>query len=849
MGRTGSVVLLGAILAVIVAPARAQDCGDLYDPFQVLDFYVTMSLSDWEALRLSCPGGYCGERPHDYFPAQFRCEDGPIIDVGIRRKNGLAEPSEDNPQKPPLKIDINEFIPEQTYMGKLKLSLENGQSDVLISEGLAWLFYRQAGIVAGRAAWANVYVNGDYKGLYVNVEQIDKAYLTDNGIDEGGFLFKVEDQRTREGESSPFAFNWYPFDHPHAPPEEATPADWHDQAASLVDIRQLLTLGAVENFVANTDAAFDKGTNYWYYDWAVFPQGRQPRLYLGWDLDTTMQRKQTDRPILGEGPGHLRLGLVVEDEAFQAQYLTIYDELIRDPLALSQTLALVNDLEPVLTPHVDADPHQTMGGAGGEFERLRGYLEARTAFVRAELGACPDATCQPAENPCTCPADCGSSPSNETDCTNGVDEDCDRAVDCADADCDEHPDCASTPTPNRVVINEILATSPGSPDVEFIEIHNEGPGAQDLTGWYVIDDNDAHDKCYLEGTLAAGDYLVVAGRIVLFTAAYPEVGGLNPNPFDGDSDGQGFALGDGGDQARLFKTSALGDVAVHGITFGVQGDDVAFGYYPERADAPEYLEFPTPGTSNDVTRPYSPICINEFLTTSQTGGVDDWIELYNRASTTVDIGGWHLSDDLSQPTKYTFPAGTSISPGDFLIVDEYDLGFALSSTGSELIMLTHADGITGQDYFDFGPQFPDVTRGRYPDGSPYWHFMNVPSPGLPNVCAETAPPPVNGLTFSSPDEFSWDAIVGGGTYDVVEGSLGTLRTTLGGFATSVTGCLGSNQIETTMWDESLPNPGSAFFYLVRASGGSCADGTWDSGFDSQDVSRDFGVESSPSTCP
>jgi hypothetical protein len=64
-------------VAVFSAPAQGQDCGDLYDPYQVLNFYVTMSSSDWESLRQDCPGGYCGERPHDYYHARFRCEDGP----------------------------------------------------------------------------------------------------------------------------------------------------------------------------------------------------------------------------------------------------------------------------------------------------------------------------------------------------------------------------------------------------------------------------------------------------------------------------------------------------------------------------------------------------------------------------------------------------------------------------------------------------------------------------------------------------------------------------------------------------------------------------------------------------
>jgi hypothetical protein len=50
---------------------------------------------------------------------------------------------------------------------------------------------------------------------------------------------------------------------------------------------------------------------------------------------------------------------------------------------------------------------------------------------------CGDATCDPGEDACTCAADCGTPPATEAGlCTDGADNDCDLAVDCADPDCD-----------------------------------------------------------------------------------------------------------------------------------------------------------------------------------------------------------------------------------------------------------------------------------------------------------------------------------------------------------------------------------------------------------------------------
>ncbi len=55
---------------------------------------------------------------------------------------------------------------------------------------------------------------------------------------------------------------------------------------------------------------------------------------------------------------------------------------------------------------------------------------------------CGDATCDSGEDACNCATDCGAPPSSESSCTDGLDDDCDGAVDCADADCSADPACA-----------------------------------------------------------------------------------------------------------------------------------------------------------------------------------------------------------------------------------------------------------------------------------------------------------------------------------------------------------------------------------------------------------------------
>ena len=49
---------------------------------------------------------------------------------------------------------------------------------------------------------------------------------------------------------------------------------------------------------------------------------------------------------------------------------------------------------------------------------------------------CGDGTCDSGEDQCNCPDDCGTPPSTETSCADGIDNDCDTYTDCDDSDCD-----------------------------------------------------------------------------------------------------------------------------------------------------------------------------------------------------------------------------------------------------------------------------------------------------------------------------------------------------------------------------------------------------------------------------
>ncbi len=126
----------------------------------------------------------------------------------------------------------------------------------------------------------------------------------------------------------------------------------------------------------------------------------------------------------------------------------------------------------------------------------------------------------------------------------------------------------------------------------------------------------------------------------------------------------------------------------------------------------------------------SKIFINEVLASNSKSDINeygiftDWIELYNASNETISLFGSYLSDDIRNPFKYAFPAQATIEPGKFLIVwadglvntSKYNhANFTLSSEGDE-VFLSNANGLL-MDSVSFGKQTEDVSFGRCPDAS------------------------------------------------------------------------------------------------------------------------------------
>lgn len=146
------------------------------------------------------------------------------------------------------------------------------------------------------------------------------------------------------------------------------------------------------------------------------------------------------------------------------------------------------------------------------------------------------------------------------------------------------------------------------------------------------------------------------------------------------------------------------------------------------------------------------IVINEVQASNRTtvadedGDYEDWVELYNTGSDTVNLNGYGLSDDATRPWRWVFP-DTTIPPGDFMLIwasgkDRRTPGaplhtsFRIRSEGEEVLLssFTIPDGQDTPviDRLAPTPIPTDYSYGRYPDGADHWRLFDTPTPGASN---------------------------------------------------------------------------------------------------------------------
>lgn len=296
---------------------------------------------------------------------------------------------------------------------------------------------------------------------------------------------------------------------------------------------------------------------------------------------------------------------------------------------------------------------------------------------------------------------------------------------------------------DAVALSEIMISNKGSvPDnlggyPDYIELHNGSTEKADISG-YGLSDSLLEGAKYV---FPAGTVLEPGAYVVVWCGGEAEDGMHAP-----------FKLS-AGEEAVLFDASGrpLDTAVLNSVDSGMvlrrEGEVWTQAKpcpgYPKTEEGMAEYEASLKETED------MGLYINEFMASNATticdsfGSYSDWIELYNSTDTDMDISGFGISDNLSQPMKYRFPDGTTIAAKGYLVVfcsgnegmqnGELHAPFGLRSYGEDVVIANRAGRII--DSYSFKNQETDVSMARIPDGAGEFQSNSQPSPGYPNTGA------------------------------------------------------------------------------------------------------------------
>lgn len=135
--------------------------------------------------------------------------------VGIRAKGNtsLSSMAQHDNDRYSFKIEFDHYQKKKTYRGLDKLSLNNIIQDATyMKDYWSYTFMNQMSLASPLCSYTEIYVNGEYWGLYLAVEGVEEAFLERNYGENYGELYKPDSLSFGGGRGNGQAFDMQDFE-------------------------------------------------------------------------------------------------------------------------------------------------------------------------------------------------------------------------------------------------------------------------------------------------------------------------------------------------------------------------------------------------------------------------------------------------------------------------------------------------------------------------------------------------------------------------------------------------------------------------------------------------------------
>ncbi|MBL7849825.1 MAG: CotH kinase family protein [Cyclobacteriaceae bacterium] len=186
MKRFGITVITLFLVLRLTAQVVNPGADAVFRPDEVM--WVFLEMDPAHKSFLQDPANALSET---YFPATIRLKNTQMdttlgLPVGVRLRGNTSRFAE----KKSFKIDFREFGGPKFFDYK-KFNLKANVNDPsLVREALSLEQYRELGVPAARTHHARLYINGEYMGVYLNIEQVDDVFLKMRFGHSNGYMYK-----------------------------------------------------------------------------------------------------------------------------------------------------------------------------------------------------------------------------------------------------------------------------------------------------------------------------------------------------------------------------------------------------------------------------------------------------------------------------------------------------------------------------------------------------------------------------------------------------------------------------------------------------------------------------------
>lgn len=178
----GSILAAGQLRPQLLGVNPYPNADPFFDDSVLQEIRLVVNTDDWQSLK----DHYL---ENTYYPADFTWRNVTVRNAGIRSRGTGSR----SPIKPGLGVAFDKYVTNQKFLGLSEVVLRNNTQDPSnMHERLTMQLFGRLGLPASREAYATMYLNNEYVGLYTIVESIDEAFLKRTLGEDSGYLYEFD---------------------------------------------------------------------------------------------------------------------------------------------------------------------------------------------------------------------------------------------------------------------------------------------------------------------------------------------------------------------------------------------------------------------------------------------------------------------------------------------------------------------------------------------------------------------------------------------------------------------------------------------------------------------------------